>query len=128
MNNATIVPNPKFDEMIEKISCLKIVEGKNVPTVNFGGKTFVITSAAGTGTGFSWEYVEGYEVVPEQLYRGDLVPMKYQAHFNAVLDKLRPRSYNGLLLTVDDRPFVCIGERNRFEPGLEGQQIKLFKD
>lgn len=128
MNKATIVPKPKFDEMSEKISCQSIVEGKNSPTVKFGGKTFVITSAAGTGNGHYWEYVEGYEVVPEARYLGDLVPMKYQVHFGAVLDGIRPRSYNGLLITADGKPFVCIGERTRFEPSVEGIQIDLFKD
>jgi len=128
MDNAIIVPGPKFDEMIEKISCQSIAEGKNSPTVKFGGKTFVITSAAGTGTGYYWESVGGYEVVPEALYLGDLVPMKYQVHFGAVLDGKRPRSYNGLLLTADGKPFVCIGEKISFKPSLEGKQIDLFKD
>jgi hypothetical protein len=126
MEKNLFVPRPKFEEMSEKISCLTITENGNCRTTTFGNKKFVITGAAGTGTGIGWAYLEGFEVTPEEVYTGSLVPMDYSKHWFDVEQGNRERSYAGMRIKADGIKVVFLGPRVRFNPVNTGEQIKLF--
>lgn len=128
METRFFIPRPKFEKMAENIACQNIVEGQNCSTVRFNNRLFVISSAVGTGTGRGWSYLGAYEVTPVESYVGDLVPLKYQAHFAEVLEGNRKRSYAGMIITADGISVVCLGPEINFYPLEEGTQIELFQN
>lgn len=120
------VSRPKYNEMADKLSALTISENRSCPSVEVQGRRYVMTGAMGAGTGDGWAHIEGMEVTPIEFYKGELQPLKYGDHWNAVREGNRERAYTGMQITCEGKPVVFIGGKVKFLPLDEGEQLAMF--
>ncbi|MDR1917018.1 MAG: hypothetical protein LBQ58_10640 [Synergistaceae bacterium] len=118
------VSRSKFKEMTLKISCQSIAEKGVAEGVRLGNKNYVITGSI-TGNG-GYISVWGYEIVPPSLYRSSLRPLTYSEHNRAVGEGERKSGYDGMLIKVDGKKMVMVGESITFDPIKESTQLALF--
>ncbi|HEY6913209.1 MAG TPA: hypothetical protein VI413_00920, partial [Paludibacter sp.] len=90
------VPIPKFKEIESKLAIENIPEGYVINHIILDNKKYVITGGCGNGKG-GWEYFWMTEIIPLEIYTGDLKPLNYGEHWKEVRAEKRPRRYAGML-------------------------------
>lgn len=123
----TMIPQPNFVDLSTKSSLMSIIDGYVKTTVFYEGEEYVITGAMGRGQGANgWSEIYGYRVVDLHKYTGNLQPLNYSDHVDAMTLGHRERSYNGLKSTYGKRTVVLVGQQITFKPSDKGKQIELF--
>lgn len=109
------VPQTKFDEMGDLISCGSISEkGCSKGSVVFNDELFVITGAGGDGNG-GWSFFWAMRAIPLKDYTGKLKPLPYNDHHYERLEGKRETGYNGILISSDRQKVVLTGETITFK-------------
>lgn len=123
------VSHSKFEEMGKRIYCLELSEEKPVKSVMYQGDKYVVTGAAGTGTGEGWSQLWAHKVVPLSHYDGKKKPLTYHESINAVYEGVRTRGYGGMLITCDGAPYIMLDPKVTIlmDPGQDDSQLDLFQ-
>lgn len=121
-----IVSQEKYADICDADNTYNIGEKNRISdSVFLHNREYVITGGKGNGKGTGWDYKEGYEILDTRRYSGELMPMSYKGHFEAVNAGLRPRSYVGLELYYKNRTVVCIAPV-RFKAAEKTSQLEMF--
>jgi hypothetical protein len=105
-NNPIFVPQPKFNEMWDKVETRNISENHQTRfSTHYLGREYVLTwsqSSRKEGRIF----LGGYAVEDVATYRGTLAPMAHEKHFQLVNAGERERSYTGMIVKFEKRNLV----------------------
>jgi len=127
MSSPIYVPEPKYREIDRANSCMSIIDHGTCKTVHCNNAEYVITGAMGSGGGGDWACIWGAKVVDLSVYNGELIPLKYNAHWDEVRAGNRERAYAGMLLvTKGKRQIVVEGPQVEFRKLEVGKQLTLF--
>jgi hypothetical protein len=109
------VPEAKFRELDKRNSAGTIAESGKAQTVTWLNDEYVPAGAMGTGGGGDWACIYGHKAVELSVYKGDLEPLPYSAHFGEVDKGKRERCYNGMLVKQGSRRLVMTGPEITFK-------------
>lgn len=114
------ITTAQYNLICKSNNLTQIVEDNPILVLfQLGKKTYVPTGGCS-------DYREAYEVIPLELYEGDLQPLCYSAHFVEVNTNLRQRSYTGMKIKYRNQSLVCLEEVRFVKAEKEVKQASLF--
>ena len=119
----------RFEEIRSFYAGQKIAEQKSCQPVNFGGKAFLVTSVYWKRDGCPDNTIHVQHIVPLSEYVGELEPLPYGQHWNAVQEEKRPRDYAGMKILANGVDCVFMAEKQEIHAQPERQypiQTSLF--
>lgn len=121
-----MITQPLFAKALELVSCMEIsTSGKLRGKLKHDGKYYGMTGASYGGKGGKVQ-AHGREIINFDLYFGDLEPMEYGAHQDAVRAGKRERGYAGIMVKQGGKVWVFVGESVTFEAIPNPEQGTLF--
>ena len=119
------VPIPKFNELESKLTLESIPEGHVTNHIILDNKKYAVVGGCGSGN-CGWKEFYIHEIIPLEIYTGELVPMKYGEHFKEVTAGNRERCYTGMLIKCEGIQHVFVGEKITVECSNSEKQLEIF--
>lgn len=121
-----LVPKPILDYMCEQSSVGYLQKNTAKAIITHKNIKYVTTGYGAKGDeGNLWCWAK--KIVPLELYKNELKPVKHDQCVIEVNQVLRERGYNGQIFTFEGKKYVTIpGPNITFMPTMEGVQIDMF--